>query len=88
MASPAAANTITTTTTTTAGGNANSGHSKLRQLKDRMWMRETLEDITAAEFASSLSVERDEDDEDEYNNAGQILTPVNDDEEEKEKEWK
>jgi hypothetical protein len=41
-----------------------------------MWMRETLEDITAAEFASSLSVERDEEDEDEYNNAGQILTPL------------
>jgi len=49
------------TTTTTAVGNGSS-HSKLRQLKDRMWMRETLEDITAAEFASSLSVEREEDD--------------------------
>jgi hypothetical protein len=36
--------------------------SKLRQLKDRMWVRETLEDITAAEFASSLSVEMEEDD--------------------------
>lgn len=34
-------------------------NSKLRQLKDRMWVRETLEDITAAEFATSLSVERD-----------------------------
>ncbi|KAL7485052.1 hypothetical protein ACHAW6_010655 [Cyclotella cf. meneghiniana] len=31
--------------------------SKLRRLKDRMWIRETLEDLTAAEFASSLSVE-------------------------------
>ncbi len=31
--------------------------SKLRQLKDRMWVRETLEDLTAAEFASSLTVE-------------------------------
>mmetsp|Transcript_10198 Transcript_10198/g.12609 ORF Transcript_10198/g.12609 Transcript_10198/m.12609 type:complete len:738 (+) Transcript_10198:233-2446(+) len=28
--------------------------SKLRQLKDRMWVRETLEDLTASEFASSL----------------------------------
>jgi hypothetical protein len=36
--------------------------SKLRQLKDRMWVRETLEDITAAEFASSLSVEVEDDD--------------------------
>ena len=32
-------------------------NSKLRQLKDRMWVREALEDITAAEFASSLSLE-------------------------------
>ena len=32
-------------------------NSKLRQLKDRMWVRETLEDLTAAEFACSLSVE-------------------------------
>jgi len=31
--------------------------SKLRQLKDRMWVREALEDLTAAEFASSLTVE-------------------------------
>lgn len=30
--------------------------SKLRRLKDRMWVRETLEDITAAEFACSLAV--------------------------------
>ncbi|KAL9189509.1 hypothetical protein ACHAXT_009184 [Thalassiosira profunda] len=37
-----------------AGGRSS---SKLRQLKDRMWVREALEDITAAEFASSLSVE-------------------------------
>ena len=28
--------------------------SKLRQLKDRMWVRETLEDLTTAEFATSL----------------------------------
>ncbi|KAL7537374.1 hypothetical protein ACHAXR_007772 [Thalassiosira sp. AJA248-18] len=38
----------------------NQRNSKLRQLKDRMWVRETLEDITAAEFASSLSVEDEE----------------------------
>eukprot|EP00581_Thalassiosira_minuscula_P011707 CAMPEP_0183720064 /NCGR_PEP_ID=MMETSP0737-20130205/12784_1 /TAXON_ID=385413 /ORGANISM="Thalassiosira miniscula, Strain CCMP1093" /LENGTH=626 /DNA_ID=CAMNT_0025949875 /DNA_START=402 /DNA_END=2282 /DNA_ORIENTATION=- len=37
--------------------------SKLRQLKDRMWVREALEDLTAAEFASSLSVEDDDVDE-------------------------
>lgn len=42
--------------------------SKLRQLKDRMWVRETLEDITAAEFASSLSVE--EEDDNNNNNSG------------------
>ena len=29
-------------------------HSKLRRLKDRMWVRETLEDLTAADFAASL----------------------------------
>jgi len=29
--------------------------SKLRRLKDRMWVREALEDITAAEFACSLA---------------------------------
>ena len=34
--------------------------SKLRRLKDRMWVREALEDLTAAEFASSLSLEADE----------------------------
>lgn len=37
-------------------------NSKLRQLKDRMWVREALEDITAAEFATSLSVENEEED--------------------------
>ena len=31
--------------------------SKLRQLKDRMWVREALEDLTAAQFASSLTVD-------------------------------
>lgn len=31
--------------------------SKLRKLKDRMWVREALEDLTAAEFASSLTLE-------------------------------
>jgi len=31
-------------------------HTKLRRLKDRMWVREALEDITAAEFACSLAV--------------------------------
>ena len=35
--------------------------SKLRQLKDRMWVRETLEDVTAAQFASSLSLETESD---------------------------
>lgn len=30
-------------------------HSKLRTLKDRMWVREALEDLTAAEFACSLA---------------------------------
>lgn len=29
-------------------------YSRLRRLKDRMWARETLEDLTAAEFACSL----------------------------------
>ena len=39
---------------------AHESHPKLRQLKDRMWVRETLEDLTAAEFASSLSIENAE----------------------------
>ena len=42
-----------------ANGSSRQTTSKLRQLKDRMWVRETLEDITAAEFASSLSVEEE-----------------------------
>ncbi|KAL7470933.1 hypothetical protein ACHAXS_011215 [Conticribra weissflogii] len=35
-------------------------NTKLRKLKDCMWVREALEDLTAAEFASSLSVEDDD----------------------------
>ena len=31
-----------------------SSHTKIRRLKDRMWVREALEDITAAEFACTL----------------------------------
>lgn len=30
--------------------------TKLRQLKDRMWVRETLEDLTSAEFACTLTL--------------------------------
>jgi len=33
----------------------NKSYSKLRTLKDRMWVREALEDLTAAEFACSLT---------------------------------
>mmetsp|Transcript_20806 Transcript_20806/g.30566 ORF Transcript_20806/g.30566 Transcript_20806/m.30566 type:complete len:700 (-) Transcript_20806:55-2154(-) len=33
---------------------SSSNHSKLRQLKDRMWVREAIEDLTASEFATSL----------------------------------
>jgi len=58
------AETSSTPTTVSVGGADSSSEggrlpnsSKLRQLKDRMWVREALEDITAAEFASSLSVE-------------------------------
>lgn len=36
-----------------AGGSTTA--SKLRMLKDRMWVRETLEDLTSAEFACSLA---------------------------------
>jgi hypothetical protein len=36
-----------------AGGTSTA--SKLRMLKDRMWVRETLEDLTSAEFACSLA---------------------------------
>jgi len=36
------------------GNNKPKERSKLRQLKDRMWVRETLEDLTTAEFATSL----------------------------------
>ena len=38
--------------------------SRLRQLKDAMWVRECLEDLTAAEFACSL-IDGDDDDEDD-----------------------
>jgi len=34
--------------------------SKLQRLKDRMWVRETLEDLTAAEFACSLAQNDDD----------------------------
>jgi len=44
-------------TATTPPNGSEKRNSKLRQLKDRMWVREALEDITAAEFASSLSFE-------------------------------
>eukprot|EP00571_Detonula_confervacea_P012613 CAMPEP_0172311194 /NCGR_PEP_ID=MMETSP1058-20130122/14101_1 /TAXON_ID=83371 /ORGANISM="Detonula confervacea, Strain CCMP 353" /LENGTH=630 /DNA_ID=CAMNT_0013024295 /DNA_START=350 /DNA_END=2242 /DNA_ORIENTATION=+ len=56
---PAEASSTAAPTSTTAGGGGEgrNNSSKLRQLKDRMWVREALEDITAAEFASSLSVE-------------------------------
>ena len=46
-------------TATTPPNGSEKRNSKLRQLKDRMWVREALEDITAAEFASSLSFEED-----------------------------
>lgn len=39
--------------------NGTQAASKLRQLKDRMWVRETMEDITAAEFAARLGCHRD-----------------------------
>lgn len=38
----------------------NKSYSKLRTLKDRMWVREALEDLTAAEFACSLSGNNEE----------------------------
>lgn len=34
-------------------------HSKLTRLKDKLWVRETLEDLTSAEFACSLSPSKD-----------------------------
>lgn len=43
--------------TSSPASSSPSSASKLRQLKDRMWVREALEDLTAAEFASSLTVE-------------------------------
>lgn len=52
VAATATATTVATATTTTTNANI---HSKLRTLKDRMWVREALEDLTAAEFACSLA---------------------------------
>lgn len=43
--------------TSSPASSSPSSASKLRLLKDRMWVREALEDLTAAEFASSLTVE-------------------------------
>jgi len=43
-----------------SGSGTGRKYSKLRQLKDRMWVREALEDVTAAEFATSLSVETEQ----------------------------
>ena len=42
-------------TSTTGPNPESSSFSKLPRLKDRMWVRETLEDLTAAEFACSLA---------------------------------
>ena len=42
--------------------------SKLQRLKDRMWVRETLEDLTAAEFARNLAASSTEEDEEKKKN--------------------
>lgn len=57
----AVATLSTTAPSSSSSGSGGKRNSKLRQLKDRMWVREALEDITAAEFASSLSLEDKED---------------------------
>jgi len=46
--------------------------SKLRQLKDRMWVRETLEDLTAAEFATSLESLNSNNNSSNNNNNGKV----------------
>lgn len=43
--------------------------SKFRKLKDMMWIRETIEDLTAAEFACSVEAYRHDDDEENNNNS-------------------
>jgi hypothetical protein len=48
----ASSSLLSSTTTSTASTGTNG--SKLRRLKDMMWIRETLEDLTAAEFACSV----------------------------------
>jgi hypothetical protein len=56
-----------TTTTTTA-----TRPTRLCQLKDLVWVRESLEDLTAAEFALSVEAHSSaEDDEDDANNANE-----------------
>ena len=40
----------------------NGTHSKLTRLKDKLWVREALEDLTSAEFACSLSPSKDRSD--------------------------
>ena len=54
---PRSTESSSSTIETANGSGSEKRNSKLRQLKDRMWVREALEDITAAEFASSLSLE-------------------------------
>ena len=54
---PRSTESSSTIEATTPPNGSEKRNSKLRQLKDRMWVREALEDITAAEFASSLSLE-------------------------------
>jgi len=54
---PRSTESSSSTIETANGSGSEKRNSKLRQLKDRMWVREALEDITAAEFASSLSFE-------------------------------
>lgn len=58
VVSPPHQDSKTSLTITEANGSSDSTDSttsKLRRLKDRMWVREALEDITASEFACSLA---------------------------------
>uniref|UniRef100_A0A7S2P2A4 Letm1 RBD domain-containing protein n=2 Tax=Leptocylindrus danicus TaxID=163516 RepID=A0A7S2P2A4_9STRA len=54
---------LDTVAVTNDDDNGSVQYSRLRRLKDRMWARDTLEDLTAAEFACSLDAGNSEEEE-------------------------
>jgi hypothetical protein len=82
-ASPSKEASSPTVSVKTTGPNPQISYTKLLRLKDRMWVREALEDLTASEFACNIA--RSSPDEDTSSGSG---TGTNDDGKNKKKEKK